>query len=66
MLSVQSAHRGRGRLCSAGAPHLPLPMPRVVLGDDRAAQPVVVRGAAQARLVRGWGRGGVRRGGRVG
>ena len=46
-----SAHRGSSRLSSAGAPHFPHAMAHVILGDDRAAQAVVVRGAAQARLV---------------
>ena len=45
-----SAHRGSSSLSAAGAPHIKLAMPHVILGDDRAAQAVVVRGAAQARL----------------
>ena len=51
LIIALSAHRGSSGLSSAGAPHLPLPVPHVVLGDDCAAQAVVIRGATQARLV---------------
>lgn len=51
LIIALSAHRGSSGLSSAGAPHLPLAVPHVVLGDDCAAQAVVIRGATQARLV---------------